>query len=240
MPDALKMVRAAHEVKERFDEMLLRANVQDSGEARVSATLSLTISEQFAATLHLVEGGFSTHAPVVVRSMLEGLASLVNLTNDPNYLDQMRFESARADVTLFEEYAADPEMKEDKEAIATLAAWKVKAQPVRDALKEKGLKPQGIIEQFRQASMLQNYIAYRVFCSFAHNQLTTLISRHAGNFELRYHHEAPAETTASTLTVALSVLCRAINTLPKFTDIMAVEVTRAIDDADAAWTLARS
>jgi hypothetical protein len=143
--------------------------------------------------------------------MLEGLASLLNLTEDPNYLDQMRFESARADITLCEEYAADPDMK-----------------------------PQGVIEQFRQAGMLQNYIAYLVFCSFSHNQLTTLISLHAGNFELRYHHEAPAETTASTLTVALSVLCRTIDTLPKFTDIMAVEVTRAIGDVDAAWILARS
>jgi hypothetical protein len=165
---------------------------------------------------------------------------LLNLVKDPNYLDQTRFENARGDVTVFEEYAADPDMREDKEAVATLTAWKVKAQPVRDALKAKGVKHRGIIEQFKQAGMLQNYVAYRVFCSFAHNQVTTLLSRHAGNFELRYHHQAPAETTESTLTVALSVLCRAINTLPTFTDLPAVEVKGAIDDADAKWSLARS
>jgi hypothetical protein len=34
MPDPLKMIRAAHEAKEHFDEMLLRANVQDSGEVQ--------------------------------------------------------------------------------------------------------------------------------------------------------------------------------------------------------------
>jgi Family of unknown function (DUF5677) len=240
MPDLPKMITAAHKAKERFDEMLLRANVQDSGEARVAATLCLTICEQFAAALHLVEGGFSTHAPIIARSMLEGLASLLNLVKDPNYLDQMRFENARADVILFEAYAADPEMQENKEAIATLTQRKDKAQPVRDALRAKGVKPKGVIEQFKQAGMFQNYVAYRVFCSFAHNQLTTLLSRHASNFELRYHHDAPAETIACILTVALSVLCRAIDTLPKFTDLVAAEVTRALDDADAAWILARS
>ncbi len=240
MQDLSKMIAVAHDAKTRFDELLLRASVRDSGEARVAATLCLTVAEQFAAALHLVEGEFSTHAPVVVRSMLEGLASLLNLIKDPNYLDQMRFENARADVALFEEYGADPDIRDDTEAVATLAAWKTKAQPVRDALRAKGIKQQGIIEQFKQAGMLQNYVAYRVFCSFAHNQLTTLLSRHAGNFELRYHHKAPVETTASTLTVALSILCRAINTLPNFTDLPADEVTRAIDDADAAWTLARS
>ena len=235
MPDLPKILVAAHEVKIRFDEMLLRANVHDSGEARVAAILCLTVSEQFAAALHLVEGGFSTHAPIIVRSMLEGLASLLNLVKDPNYLDQMKFEDARANVILFEGYAADPDMREDNEAIATLAAWKAKAQPVRDALKATGIKHQGIIEQFKRAGMLQDYIAYRVFCSFAHNDLTTLMSRHAGSF-LRYHHEAPAETTASTLTVALSILCKAINTLPKFTDLPAEEVTHTIDDANATWT----
>jgi Family of unknown function (DUF5677) len=239
MPDLSKMIKTAHEVKERLDKLLLRANVQDSGEARVSATLCLTISEQFAAALHLIEGGFSTHAPVIVRPMLEGLATLLNLTKDPRYLDQIRFDSARADVTLFEEYTADPEMREDKDALATLAAWKDKAVPIRDALKLQGIKPLGIVEQFKRAGMLQNYVAYRVFCSFSHNQLTTLISRHAGDFELRYHHEAPPETTESVLTVALSVLCRAFETLPKFTDLLASEVTSSLDDADEIWAQAR-
>jgi hypothetical protein len=230
MPDLPKMITAAHAAKKRFDEILRRVRVQDSGEARVSATLCLTISEQFAAALHLIQGGYSTHAPVIVRSMLEGLADLLNLVKDANYLDQMRFENARADVILFEEFAADPEMQEDKEAIAALTAWKAKAQPIRDELRAKGIKPQGIVDQFKQAGMAQNYVAYRVLCSFSHNQLTTLLARHAaGTFELRYHHEAPEETTASTLTVALSVLCRAIDTLPLFTDLAAAEVTHAIE-----------
>jgi hypothetical protein len=70
------------------------------------------------------------------------------------------------------------------------------------------------------------------------NQLTTLLSRHAGNLDLRYRHEAPVETTASMLTAALSILCQAIHTLPNFTDLPAGEVTSAVDDADTAWTLA--
>jgi hypothetical protein len=65
--------------RRRIDALLLRANVQDSGEARVSATFLLTIAEQFAAMAYLVEGKFSTHAPILVRSMLDELADLRNL-----------------------------------------------------------------------------------------------------------------------------------------------------------------
>lgn len=240
MPDIPKMLLASHEAKNSFDEILMAANVQDSGEARVSAHLYLTISEQFAAVLHLIEGGFSSHAPIVVRSMLEGLASLCNLISDPTYLDQMRFDNARSDVILFDEYAAAPSMQDDKEAIAKLTEWKDKAKPLLDELKAKGFQKQDVLEKFKKASMLENYVAYRVFCSFAHNQLTTLTARHAGKFELRYHEEAPPETTASVMAVALSIICRAFETLSKFTDLRGEDLARAIDEVDGKWNEVRN
>jgi hypothetical protein len=239
MADIPKLLAAAHEVKRLYDEVLMRANVQDSGEARISATLCLTIAEQFGAMLCLTDGGFSSHAPILVRSMLEGLANLINLVNDANYLDQIRYENARSDVILFDEYAADPEMQNDKEAIATLANWKSKAQPIRDELAGKGFKKQDVIAKFKKANILPNYVAYRVFCSFAHNQLTTLLARHAGEF-LHYHYEAPAAMTASTLTVAVSILSQAINMLPSFTNITSDELKIVIDIADANWSVARA
>src|SRR5271155_241121 len=149
MSDLSKMISTAHDVNARFDGMLFRAKVRDSGEARVSAILCLTICEQFAAALHLIEGGFCTHALIIVRSMLEGLATLLNLVNDPTYLDQMKFENARSDIILFDEYAVAPDMEENKEAIETLRSWNDKAQPVRDDLKAKGFKPESVTEKFK-------------------------------------------------------------------------------------------
>lgn len=234
----VEMIAAAHAAKHRFDELLLRAKVSDSGEARVATTMTLTISEQFAAVLHLLEEGFSTHAPIIARSMLEGLADLLNLAKDPAYLDQLRFNDARSNVTLFEEYAQVPDMQEEKEAIATLKDWKEQAQPVLEELGAKGFKKLPAIESFKRAGMLDNYVAYRVLCSFAHNQLTTLLSRHAGKLQLNYHHEAPVEMSISLLNVAISILCRAMETLPRFSDITEEEFKAVLGQTDTEWAAA--
>ena len=113
MPKLDKILKAARHAKERIDAILLRANVQDSGEARVSATFLLTIAEQFAATVHLIEGEFSTHAPVLVRSMLDELADLRNLVDDPNYLDHLKFEDARSNVLMVDDFEADSDISSD-------------------------------------------------------------------------------------------------------------------------------
>jgi hypothetical protein len=186
MTDVPKLLTIANEVKRQYDDVLMRASVQDSGEARIAASLCLTIAEQFGAVLCLTGGGFSSHAPILVRSMLEGLANLINLVNDPNYLNQIRYENARGDVVLFDAYAADPDIQKDTEAIATLAEWKSGAQPIRDELAAKGFKKQDVEAKFKQANISQNYVAYRALCSFSHNQLTALLARHGGDF-LRYH-----------------------------------------------------
>jgi hypothetical protein len=177
------------------------------------------------------------------RRRLAGLEIGVQLRSQGSVgglLHRLKFDNARSDIVLFEEYAADSELRNDTEAIARLKAWKDKAQPVRDALKANGIKSENVITKFKKAGILQNYVAYRVLCSFAHNQLTTLMSRHAGNFELRYHDVSPGEITASMLTVAMSILCRAVEILPNFTSVPDDEVRQAINDADAAWNEARS
>ena len=236
MPNITAMLAAAHEIKAQLDVLLLRGRVQDSGEHRVAATLCLTIAEQFAATLHLIEGGFSSHAPVMVRSMLEGHANLLNVVSDPAFVDQIRYDNARADVVLFTEYAADPAMQDNTEAQETLAKWKAVAEPVRDELETKGYGKLDLYQRFKRANILSTYVAYRVFCSFAHNQLTTLLARHADRFELRYHFEAPEALTASLLNVAVSILCQAVITASHYTDLSDAELREVIDSADAKWS----
>lgn len=236
MPDISAMLVAAHDTKVQLDELLLRGQVKDSGEHRVAATLCLTIAEQFAATLHVIEGGFSSHAPVMVRSMLERHANLLNVVKDPSFVDQIRYDNARADITLFTEYAADPGMQDNADAQETLARWKAAAEPVRDELEAKGYRKLDVYQRFKNADILPTYVAYRVFCSFAHNQLTTLLARHAGHFELQYHAEAPEVLTASLLNVAISILCQAVVTASHYTDLTDVEIWQAIDAADARWS----
>jgi hypothetical protein len=230
------MLAAAHDIKAQLDVLLLRGRVQDSGEHRVASTLCLTIAEQFAATLHLIEGGFSSHAPVMVRSMLEGHANLLNVVRDPAFVDQIRYDNARADVVLFTEYAADPGMLANAEAQEALAKWKANAEPVRDQLEAEGYGKLDVYQRFKRANILSTYVAYRVFCSFAHNQLTTLLARHANGFELRYHFEAPEALTAGLLNVAVSILCQAVVTASHYTDLSDVELRQVIDAADAKWT----
>jgi Family of unknown function (DUF5677) len=240
MPNIPAMLRAAHDIKAQLDGLLLRAQVQDSGEHRVAATLCLTIAEQFAATVHLIEGGFSSHAPVMVRSMLEGHANLLNLVIDPAFVDQIRYDNARADVILFTEYAADPGMQDNTDAQATLAKWKADAEPVRDELGAKGYRKLDVYQRFKNAKILPTYVAYRVFCSFTHNQLTTLLARHADRFELRYHFEAPAALTAGLLDVAVSILCQSVVTASHYTDLTDAELRRVIDAADVTWSAAQT
>lgn len=236
MPNIPVMLAAAHDIKAQLDVLLLRGRVQDSGEHRVAGTLCLTIAEQFAATLHLIEGGFSSHAPVMVRSMLEGYANLLNIVKDPSFVDQLRYDNARADVVLFTEYAADPEMQDNAEAQGTLAQWKAEAEPVRDQLEAEGYGKLDVYRRFRNANILSTYVAYRIFCSFAHNQLTTLLARHAHGFELRYHFEAPEALTAGLLNVALGILCQAVVTASHYTDLSDAELRQVIDAADAQWS----
>lgn len=240
MPNIPTMLAAAHDIKAQLDVLLLQGRVQDSGEHRVAATLCLTIAEKFAATLHLIEGGFSSHAPVMVRSMLEGHANLLNVVSDPAFVDQIRYDNARADVVLFTEYAADPEMRDNTEAKETLARWKADAEAVRDELEAKGYGKLDVYQRFKRANILSTYVAYRVFCSFAHNQLTTLLARHADRFELRYHFEAPEAQTASLLNVAVSILCQAVITSSKYTDLSDAGLRQVIDAANATWSAAQT
>jgi hypothetical protein len=234
MADIPAMLGEAQRAKRALDAFLLAANVTDLGEARVAATLCLTIGEQFGAALHLFEGGFSSHAPILIRSMLEALADLRNLVNDPNYVDQIRFDDARSNVALFSDYAKVDGMT--AESLKTLKLWGDKAQPVVDELKAKGLSKLNAIEKFKLAGMAENYVSYRVLCSFSHGQLTTLLSRHAGKFELSYHRAAPEQTTKSMIAMALAIFCQAVEQLPKFSDSRDAQLRAQLDAIDTAWT----
>lgn len=241
MSDLAKMLPAAHKIKNTFDAIIIGANVRNSDEARVSAALCLTILEQYAAVLHLIECKLSSHAPIVVRTMLEGLVNLHNLVSDPTYLNQMKFDDAYNSSVFFEKFAHNPYVKDDKEYIASFAAWKADGQSLLADLKAKGLKKQLIFEKFENAKSLSNCnIAYHVLCAYAHNQLTALTSRHAGDSCMRYHDDAPVENIAYIIGIALEILWLAVETLPKYTDINEDELKLRVNNACEIWGVNRS
>ncbi len=234
MPNVKAKLAKANEVVPRLHDLLSRAAINDSGEARVSATLCLTVVEQFAAVLLLMERGLASHAPIIIRSMLEGLADLRNVVKDPGHLDVIRLTDAKSNVRMFEEYAQVDGMSQD--AIDTLNRWKAKAQPIVDELTAKGIKLATQLDKFKNVGMQENYVSYRVLCSFTHNQLTTLIARHAGDkFELASHREPPDQTTDSMLTLALAIACQAVDTLPSYSSLAAPVVREALDVIDKEW-----
>ena len=226
-------INTAREIKQSLDKLIADAKIHDLGESRVAASFYLTIAEQFLAVLHLIEGGFSSHAPTLIRSMLEAWANLILLTNDSRYLDQLRFENARNDAILFEEYAAL--MQSDPDAVALLNDWGQQARPVRDHLKARGLKKQNIDEKFKLAGIQETYVTYRTLCSFSHNQLSTMLGRHARNNMLLYHAPAPEETIIGMLNLALSIMFQAFNRFPLVSSVLPQDVKSTLEAADHAW-----
>lgn len=237
MPDVQRMLKVAHELIRPFEALIYRARVNDSGEARIAASLCLTICEQFHATLCLIDNGFATHAPGPIRSMLEGLSDLVNLTNEPAYLEQLHYENAVENIKLFRDYAALPEQED--EITQTLEQWRQQSEQDKKEFASKvnkDLKTRGKLDK---AGLSEQYVTYRVLCGFIHPNLTSLIARHADvQPMLRYRGAAPPEVVTMLLNITVEMLGRALQTLPRFTNLTVDDIEAAIADAKQQWGLA--
>ena len=140
-------------------------NVTDSGEARVSAALALTIGEQFHSMLCLLDNHCETHAAAPIRSMLEGLADLILLAADPQYVIQMRFDNAKTDSATIENYQDSIGSDAPSEMVSELASLLKQAGTTRQSLKDDGLKRQTREDKFKLTGNNHLYVAYGVMCS---------------------------------------------------------------------------
>lgn len=131
-------------------------------------------------------------------------------------------------------------MQANAVAQETLSRWKADAEAVRDELEAKGYGKLDVYTRFKRPNILSTYVAYRVFCSFAHSQLTTLLARCADHFELRYHVEAPKALTASLLNVAVRILRHGVVTATHHTDRTDAALRKVIDAADVTWSAAQA
>jgi hypothetical protein len=237
MPDIQKMLVAAGRIKEQYDGFLLRAKVTQTEQSRAAAHLCLTICELFDATKCLIENGFSSHSPILVRSMMEGMADLHLVVTDETHLDQMAFESARSNASTFKRMAAYTEKPDGSLSTDALEAAATASAIERDMLKEKGFKKQKIEQKLTKAGLGDAYSSYQLLCGYAHNDLTTLSVRHSGP-DLRYHHEAASGVTSGMLTIAFRLLTEAVALLPHFSNIRTDELLTARIGMDDEWAIA--
>jgi hypothetical protein len=236
MREPYEMISAAEKIGATFEALLEEVAVQDSGEARISACLFLTIAELYIAMLSVMQSRAQSHAPVLVRSMHEAFVDLQNLVADSSYADQMRYDNADQMLKTSGGFQEAPDLKEDEEALNTLAEWSAKEQKTLDELKAKGYKSLKIFDKFDRAGLAREYATgYRFFCSFSHSDLNTLIARHAGLGHLRFTDPLPAETLKSILSIAINIYGRAVQNLPKFTNLSDDRVKAAVDAVEAIW-----
>lgn len=234
MTNIEKMLVAAHSIRQQYDGFLLRATVPDSDRERAASHLCMTIAEQFAATLCLIENGFSSHSPIIIRSMIEGLADLTILMEDASHLDQMAYESTRSNAAIFEKAAANPKRRSDAIPAAVIKAAATAASVERDQLKDKGFRPQKMEDKLEKAGLGMSFVSYKMLCGFAHNDLMTLETRHRGTHP-RHHYEAPPSVTIGMLNVAFSLFTEAIALLPSFSDTNLDELLAVRYEMDGTW-----
>lgn len=231
-----EIISAAEEIGAAFEALLEGVEVQDSGVARISACLFLTIAELYIAMLSVMRSRAQSHAPVLVRSMHEAFADLQNLVGDSSYADQIRFDNADQMLKTSDGFQAAPDMQDSEEALRKLAEWIAKEQKTYDELKGKGYKPLRIFDKFKRVGMAGEYAtSYRFFCAFSHSDLNTLIARHAGIDHLRFTDSLPAETLKSVLSIAINIYGRAVQHLPNFSNVSDDKVKVAVDAAEAIW-----
>lgn len=235
--DIKKAQHAAHTILEMYEGLIQQAHRRDdSDRVAYGCWLTLTTLEQFHAALCLIENGMASHAAGPVRSMLEGLADLVNLAHCEDYADQMRFDSAKENVTLFDEFGKSEHL--EIEMTNVLAEWDARDRPVRDELAQSGTitKKLHLEKKLARVELEGIYVAYRVFCGMVHPNLTSLKARHDGSDGASvYRVDAPPAMVLTLLRYAVDFLTRAINVLPAFSSITEDQTEEVTDKAVAIW-----
>ena len=233
---AKELLSAADKIGAIFEALLEKIKVNDSGEARVSACLCLTIAEGYVAALAVLNSRAQSHAPILMRSMHEALADLSIIVDVPNHVDQMRFDNASQMLRIFSGFQNDSELKADPEVQKTLKNWTGKEQATFDELQAKGHERLRISDKFKKAKMAGDYVtSYGVFCSVTHNNVTNLIARHGRVGYLGFTEPVPDVTLKSYLAICVNIYGRAVQTLPKFTNLSDDEVAAAVAEVEAIW-----
>lgn len=147
---------------------------------RTLMSLYATLVELTGSFIALESQSEFAGSHTVIRSLLEGHVDLINLLNDPDYLDCMKLAFYEDWLKLLEEgidkqnpflvgFQANDKAVEKRRADAEALA----------ALKAKGVKSVHIADRFERAGMTEAYRSvYKRLCMEAHNNIAALNNRH--------------------------------------------------------------
>lgn len=238
MPDLKRIHETANAIIVMFEhELLPRIIVQaDNEAAKMSACLTLSIFEQFHAAMKLSGAGLASHAAGPIRSMLDGLGDLLNLSASPAYVDSMKLYTARENGKLFDELLASDNI--DDEMRGTLNDWIGLNRPIVAELTAREIKTSGLKDKLTNVGVGGMYVSYRVLCAFVHSNVTTLLQRHDNGSSPVLEYRAPIrpEVIVMLHNLAMDYLIRCVNEISKFsTGVPADEVGAMTDKAVAMW-----
>ena len=227
------LIGAAVAIAERLDGLLAGARFLEDEHHQYAGRLCLTIAEAFSAVVAVIRSPVQTHAPTLVRTMLETLVDLQNLIADPAYLDQMRFDNADQALKIFAGFRDDPDAGIREEERRGLDRWIALEQRIYEQTRTPARENFSIYRKFERAGMLDMYRgAYRFLCSVAHNDLNTLRARHGRGPQLRFKHPLRSETLGSIIGLAARLYAMAIRTTPRYSSISERDANGAADWAN--------
>ncbi|MBC8638252.1 hypothetical protein IAG25_15630 [Caballeronia sp. EK] len=238
MPDLKEVHETANAIIGMFDrELLPRIIVQaDNDAAKMSACLTLSMFEQFHAAMKLSRLGLASHAAGPIRSMLDGLGDLLNLSRDPAYLDSMKLYTAQENGKLFNELLGSKNIDDDMRR--TLETWVGVNKPIVAELLARQVRTFGLKDKLKKVDVEPMYVSYRVLCAFVHSNATTLLQRHDSGASpvLEYRAAIRPEVVVMLHNLAVDYLIRCVNEIPKFsTGVSAEEVDTMTTKAVAMW-----
>lgn len=214
-----------------------RITVQaDNEAAKMSACLTLSIFEQCHAAMKLSGAGLASHAAGPIRSMLDGLGDLLNLSVSPAYVESMKLYTARENGKLFDELLASDNI--DDQMRETLNDWISLNRRIVAELATREVKTSGLKDKLTNVGGGGMYVSYRVLCAFVHSNVTTLLQRHDSSSSPVLEYRAPIrpEVIVMLHKLAIDYLIRCVNEIPKFsTGVAADEIGAMADKAVAMW-----
>lgn len=238
MPIDHRLVLAGAEANEQFEAILARMEMDNTARNRAAGMLVASIAEMANAAMLLMGTPVQSHAPVLLRSMLEALVDLKCLLADDDYLDQLEFNDALQLVRVFRDFADAPGFMDSEERREQHAEMRAQTEARFEALRE-GRTEVSTRDLFARAGMAGDYVAYRTYCSWTHNKLFALRGRHGAHGIVRMGQPMPVDMQRSVVTNCVSIYARALQLLPDCTtNVTADEVREVIDAVDQIVTRA--
>jgi len=216
----------ADQLTKDLEDILLNASFVKDEPSKMAASLCLTIFELHLGVITLLDSYSQSHAPLLVRSMLETLVNLKCLSNDRQFLNQIHHDDALQNVKIFEEYLKvldvnDPTREDIGQKLTN-------EKNILEGHRRNKVSKMFISDKFKLAKLGHNYAAYSVMCSFTHNNATTVYARHGVGNELDFARELPVETFKMILGVSISTFLDVLNLLPIFSNVDSVNLEKTL------------